>query len=48
MFSLEKMLKDHYGIDRVTISPEQGGWTALAYQVIDGDPVLSIQAGAGI
>ncbi|MFP7277200.1 aminoglycoside phosphotransferase family protein [Bacillus paralicheniformis] len=36
MFSLKKILKGHYGIDSVNISPEQGGWTALAYQVTDG------------
>jgi len=43
MFSLKKILKDHYGIDSVNISPEQGGWTALAYQVTDGEAAFFLK-----
>lgn len=43
MFSIKKMLQNHYGIDSVNISPEQGGWTALAYQVTDGEAAFFLK-----
>ncbi len=33
MHSLKDILKEHYQIDAINVSSQQGGWAALAYKV---------------
>lgn len=35
MNKIKTILKDHYALDPITVSPEQGGWSALAFKVIN-------------
>ncbi|TNJ62496.1 aminoglycoside phosphotransferase family protein [Paenibacillus hemerocallicola] len=37
MNHLKTVLKDHYDIVMTNVSPQQGGWAALAYKVFDGN-----------
>lgn len=44
MKHIQIILKDHYGIDRVNILPQRGGWSALAYKVFDGRHTYFLKA----
>lgn len=33
--NIKTILKEYYGVDRVNISPQRGGWSALAFKVFD-------------
>lgn len=35
MSNIKSTLKTQYGIDSINICRQQGGWTSLAYKVID-------------
>jgi spectinomycin phosphotransferase len=35
MNKIKTILKNHYGIDNINVSPQQGGWSALAYKVFN-------------
>ncbi|MCF7620081.1 aminoglycoside phosphotransferase family protein [Bacillus sonorensis] len=37
MFDIKNILNVYYGIDSVNISPQKGGWSALAYKVAGSD-----------
>ena len=43
MNSLEQTLQQHYGINSNNIEPRQGGWAALAYEVVDGESVYFLK-----
>ncbi len=35
MDEIKIILREQYGIDCKNVSPQQGGWSALAYKVLD-------------
>jgi len=37
MNAIQAILKQHYGLDQANITPQKGGWAALAYRVSDNE-----------
>ncbi|MCQ6563059.1 aminoglycoside phosphotransferase family protein [Paenibacillus mendelii] len=44
MNALQTILSTHYGLENVDISPQQGGWAALAYKVTDNKQSYFLKA----
>ncbi|PYI55273.1 phosphotransferase enzyme family protein [Paenibacillus flagellatus] len=38
------ILKDRYGLERMNVIPQQGGWAALAYRAFDGERTFFLKA----